>query len=154
MTEQTTILSSTSTLFWRLFVPVFSTVMFLVAFLAFWLIKEEELYLSFPAIWARLAVSFLLIAWVFLLYSTIWKLRRVDASDTYLYVTDYWKTARYLWADVDAYSESRHLGRRIGHFHLKGAGIFGTKISFLPTLDLAEKLKTVEHLAFKHEQPA
>jgi hypothetical protein len=144
MTDSTTILSSTSTLFWRLFVPVFSTMMFLVAFLAFWLIREEDLYLSFPAIYARLTVTLMLLGWVFFLYRTIWKLRRVDASVTHLYVTDYWKTARYPWADVAKMTESRHLGRRIAHFHLKGSGIFGDKISFLPTSDLPEALQRLQ----------
>jgi hypothetical protein len=140
MTEQTNILSSTATLFWRLFVPVFSTALLTVAFFAFWLIKEEHLYLSFPAIWARLAVTAILLGWMLLIYRTLWKIRRVDASDVHLYVTDYWKAARYLWTDVEKYSESHHLGRRIGHFHLRGAGMFGQKISFLPTADFEERL--------------
>ncbi len=148
MTEQTNILSSTATLFWRLFVPVFSTALLIVAFLAFWLIKEENLYLSFPAIWARLAVTLVLLGWIFFIYRTIWRIRRVDASATHLYVTDYWKAARYPWEDVEKYSESRHLGRRISHFHLRGAGMFGQKISFLPTADFEERMLAFDQQGF------
>jgi|1048.fasta_scaffold02462_7 hypothetical protein len=130
-TKQTPI-SSTSTLFWRIFIPVFSTVILTGFLLAFWLISEEDLYLSFPALYARLAITILWAAWIFFLYRTLWRLKRIDADSVHLFVTDYWTTVRYPWTDVEKYTETRRLGRTIGHFHLKAAGRFGKTISILP----------------------
>jgi hypothetical protein len=129
------ILSSNSTLFWRVFVPIFSTVMLTGLLLAFWLIEEDELYLSFPAIWARLALLLLWAAWLLLLRRTLWRLKRVDADDTHLYVTNYWTTVRYPWHDVESYEEKKRLGRRVVNFLLRAPGRFGQKISFLPGSD-------------------
>lgn len=127
-----TLLSSTATLFWRLFVPVFSTVVLTGFFAAFWLIPEDELYLPFPALWARLGITVLLLGWVYLMYRTLWRLRRVDADGAHVFVTDYWTTVRYPWADVTHVSQSKRMGRTLAHLHLKAAGRFGQKISFLP----------------------
>lgn len=130
-TKQTPI-SSTSTLFWRIFIPVFSTVILTGFLLAFWLISEEDLYLSFPALYARLAITILWATWIFFLYRTLWRLKRIDADSVHLFVTDYWTTVRYPWTDVEKYTETQRLGRTIGHFHLKAAGRFGKTISILP----------------------
>lgn len=126
-------LSTTGTLFWRIFVPVFSTVLLSGFLAAFVLIPEEELYLSFPANWARLVIAVIWLLWIFLMYRTLWRLHRVDADAAHVYVTNYWTVARYPWSDVEKCTESRHLGRRIAHLHLRAPGRFGQKISFLPS---------------------
>ncbi|MEY3241000.1 MAG: hypothetical protein RIR11_2438 [Bacteroidota bacterium] len=143
---RTTPLSSTATLFWRLFVPVFSTVLLTVAALVFWLTPEDDLYLSYPALWARLGITAVLAGWIYFMYNTLTRLRRVDADDTHLYVTDYWKTARYPWSEVEKKTESKRLGRRIASFHLKGAGIFGSKISFLPAKHFSQWMSEKDRL--------
>ena len=125
-------LSTTGTLFWRIFVPVFSTVIitgFLIAMLA---IPEEELYLPFKALWARIGIAVIWMLWIYFMYRTLWRLKRVDSDGAHLFVTDYWTTVRYPWTEVTQCSESTHLGRRIAHIHLKAPGRFGQKISFLP----------------------
>jgi hypothetical protein len=131
--EPTIILSSTATLFWRIFAPVFSTVMLTGFLLAFWLIEEDELYLSFPAIWLRLGMTTAWLLWILLMYRTLWRLNRVDGNSSHFFVTDYWTTVRYPWSVIEKIEESHRLGRRIAHFHLRISGRFGTKISFLPS---------------------
>jgi hypothetical protein len=130
-TKQTPI-SSTSTLFWRIFIPVFSTVILTGFLLAFWLISEDDLYLSFPALYARIGITLLWAGWISFLSRTLWLLKRIDADSVHLFVTDYWTTVRYPWTDVEKYTETQRLGRTIGHFHLKAAGRFGKTISILP----------------------
>jgi hypothetical protein len=133
-TDATTIiLSSTATLFWRIFVPVFSTVMLTGFLLALWLIDEDDLNFSYPILWIRLGISLCWMLWAFFMYRTLWRLRRVDANATHLFVTDYWTTVRYPWSAVAHVDESRRLGRRIAHFHLRTTGRFGRKLSFLPS---------------------
>jgi hypothetical protein len=130
--SQSVVLSSNTTLFWRVFVPVFGTVFFGGLTLAFWLIPAEDLYLSFSALWARLALTALWLGWLWGVYRTIWRLKRVDADDTHFFVTNYWTTVRYPWQDVAQIEEQKRAGRRIVHFWLKSPGRFGPKISFLP----------------------
>lgn len=130
--EKTECLSSNATLFWRVFVPIFGTVFLSGLLLTFVLIPEEELYLPFPALWGRVAVFVLWLGWILLMRSTLWRLKRVDASATHFYVTNYWTTVRYPWVDVEKTSSTRHLGRRIVSIWLRAPGHFGQKISFLP----------------------
>ncbi len=128
-------LSSNHTIFWKVFFPIFTTV-FLTGMLAvFCLIDEDDLYMSFPVVYIRVGLLLIWAAWILLMRRTLWRLKRVDRDETYIYVSNYWNTARYLQTDIDRVEEKRRLGKRIVNFHLKGSGIFGTKISFLPGSD-------------------
>lgn len=126
------ILSSNSTLFWRIFVPFFGTVFLTGLMVIFLFIDESDLYLSFPVLWARIGVVVLWVLWLLLVRRTIWRFKRVDADDTHLYVTNYWTTVRYPWQDIERFEEKKRLGQRIVNFWLKAPGRFGEKISFLP----------------------
>ena len=125
-------LSSNSTLFWRVFVPVFGTVFMSGFLLAFLLIPGEELLLPFPVLWGRIAVFFVWIGWFLLVRRTLWRLKRVDVNAHYLFVTNYWVTLRYPWSEVESMDEVRRAGRRVVNVGLRASGRFGRKISFLP----------------------
>ena len=128
-----TILSSNLTLFWRVFVPMFGTVFISVLTLAYILTDEDAAYIPFvPTWWAKVLAALLWLGWVLFVYRALWRLHRIDADDMHLYVTNYWTTARYLWADVERVEEKRRLGRRIVNIYLRAPGRFGRKISFLP----------------------
>ena len=129
---KTVALSSNTTLFWRLFLPIFGTVVITVFTGAFLLTDEEELYLSFPVWWIRLIVVALWLGWLYFVWRILWRLKRVDADDTHLYVTNYWTSVRYPWTDVDRVEVQQRWGRRAVHFHLRAVGRFGQRISFLP----------------------
>jgi len=133
-------LSSTATLFWRIFIPVFCTVFLLGLTLAFWLTEEEYLRTAIPIFWIRLALLALLLGWIVLVRRTLWRLRRVDADSTFIYVTNYWLAVRYPWQDVERLSAKVYAGRKIMHIWLKAPGRFGQKISFLPGIHLGEWL--------------
>jgi hypothetical protein len=128
-----TILSSNKTLVWRVFVPVFGTVFLTVLSLAYILTTDDDSYTPFvPAPWAKVLVALLWLGWLYFVYRALWRLHRVDADDTHFYVTNYWTTARYSWDSVASLEEKRRLGRRVVNIHLRAAGRFGKKISFLP----------------------
>ncbi len=128
---RTECISSNKTLFWRIFIPVFGTVFFVGINTALLLISEENLYLSFPAIWARLTAILLLLIWLYLVKRSIWRLKRIDANETHLFVTNYWETVRYPWTDIAEIAETRRMGRRLVHFKLAAPGRFGQVISML-----------------------
>ncbi len=129
---KTAVLSSNATLFWRVFTPVFGTVFFTGLLLVFWLTDEEDLYLPSSVWLPRFILLAVWAGWVFFVWRTLWRLKRVDVDDTHLYVTNYWSTVRYPWQDVERWEEKRRLGRRVVNFWLKAPGRFGQVISFLP----------------------
>lgn len=126
------VLSSNLTLFWRIFVPFFGTVFLSGLMLAFLCIDESDLYLPVPVLWARVAVVVLWLSWLLVISRTIWRLKRVDADDTHIYVTNYWTAVRYPWQDIERYEEKKRLGRCVINFKLRAPGRFGDVISFLP----------------------
>jgi len=138
---KTVMLSTGTTLFWRIFVPVFGTVFITGFLLAFWLVDDDELSFPFPLMWIRLSLLTLFIAWLWMVRRTLWRLKRVDADDTHLYVSNYWTTVRYPWTDVQVIEEKRRLGRRIVLFRLRAAGRFGQVIPFLPSSFFDEWMK-------------
>ncbi|HNM23986.1 MAG TPA: hypothetical protein PKL15_01100 [Saprospiraceae bacterium] len=133
-------LSSSHTLFWRIFVPIFGTVFLAGFLLVFLLTAEEALSLPFPAVWLRIGTFLLMGGWLWLLRRTVWRLKRVDADDAFLYVTNYWTTVRYPWTDVQEITEKKRAGRRIVTITLRAPGRFGQNISFLPGSHLYEWL--------------
>jgi len=136
--ESTECLSSNSTLFWRVFIPIFGTVFFTGLLLTFLLIPGEDLYLPFPILWGRVFIFVIWIGWFLLMRLTLWRFKRVDASNTHFFVTNYWITVRYPWSDVEKTEEKKRLGRRIVNIYLRAPGRFGQKISFLPDKRLGD----------------
>ncbi len=125
-------LSSSTTLFWRLFMPLFGTVLFGTFTGALLLTDVEDMGLPFPAMWVRVAAILLILAWFYFVWRVLWRLKRVDADATHLYVTNYWTSVRYPWSDIERVEKQKRLGRRVVHFHLRAPGRFGQRISFLP----------------------
>lgn len=91
------------------------------------------MYLPFPMLWPRLLLLAIAIGWLWFLQRTLLRLKRVDADDTHIYVTNYWTTVRYPWHDVERIEEKKRLSRRVVNFRLRAPGKFGQVISFLPS---------------------
>jgi hypothetical protein len=113
-------------------VPVFGTVFLAGFLLTFWLVEEDDLSLPFSVLWPRLLVLLLMVLWLLFIQRSFWRLKRVDADDTHIYVTNYWTTLRYPWTDVARIEEKKRLNRRVVNFWLRAPGRFGQVISFLP----------------------
>jgi hypothetical protein len=136
--SRTSLLSSNYTLFWRVFFPIFSTVFLFGLMVAFYLTEENEmLFPLVPVIWARIGIVVVMLLWMFLLYRTLWRLKRVDADTQHLYVTNYWHTVRYPWIDVESLEVKNRLGRHVWQIVLKAPGRFGQTIYFFPSAQTA-----------------
>ncbi len=131
--SRTVLLSSNWTLFWRVFLPVFSTVFLSGFVLLIWLTPADELYLAYSIWWPRGIGLFLWLLWLTYVKGALWPLKRIDADDAYVYVTNYWTTVRYPWNDVAEVEKRRQWGQRRAILHLKGSGRFGQHIHFLPS---------------------
>ena len=126
-------LSSNTTLFWRVFLPVFGSVFVTGLVLSFWLISAEELYISMKSAWTGRSLSALAwFGWIFFLRQTLWRLMRVDADPEHIMVTNYWTTVRYKWSDVEAINNGTILWKKVKVIRLKASGRFGQNIHFLP----------------------
>lgn len=131
--SKSVLLSSNATLFWRLFVPIFGSSVLTALLVAFWFSDASESSFNASAVMGiRLLFTLFWLGWLFFVRRTIWRLHRVDATDTHIFVTNYWQTASYPWQDVERFEEKKRLGRRIVNLYLKSSGTLGQKISFLP----------------------
>ena len=61
----------------------------------------------------------------------LWRFYRVDMDATHVYVSNYFKTYKYPFSEVDFIAESKTLPGRIFRIHFKSKGSFGQKIYFL-----------------------
>ncbi|MBN8684630.1 MAG: hypothetical protein J0L99_18410 [Chitinophagales bacterium] len=130
----TRLLSSNSTLLWKMVIPVFFGVILAGFMLTFLLTPTEDIYLSMMPVWAARVLAIVLFGvWVAFVARRLWRLKRVEANETHLYASDYWTTVRYPWTDVAGWSESRLLGKRIVIMHLHAPGRFGKQLPFLPS---------------------
>jgi hypothetical protein len=132
-------LSSNTTLFFNLFLPVFWSVFFGAFTLAVFL--ADEMYFSFlPVKTFRLGMLFFYLSGLAVIYVTLLRIKRVEMSSDSLYVTNYFKTARYPISTIAHLEWRRLLGISLGIFTLKTKGIFGQRIFFLGRKKLIEEL--------------
>jgi len=123
-------ISSNATLMLNIFFPVFWSVLFGAFTLAIFLL--DGIHFGFlPLASFRLAVLFFYGTGLAVIALTFLRLRRVEISAEHLYVTNYFKTARYPFEAIQRLESRRWLGLRLGIFHLEAAGIFGRRILFL-----------------------
>ncbi len=82
-----------------------------------------------PFIWVGLVL--ILGSGIALIKFLFWRLYRVDIDDQYIYVSNYFKTYRYTFADVEGIRDSKIVSGRIFCIHLKAKGSFGQHLYFL-----------------------
>lgn len=140
------LLSSNYTLFWRIFLPIFSTVFLIGLLVAFYLTEEDEMVMPLvPLSWARTGIVLVLAAWIFLLYRTLWRLKRVDADGRFVYITNYWTTVRYPWEDIACFQMKNTRGTGTWRLELKAKGRFGQVIYFFPSAQTAHLIDVLGH---------
>lgn len=123
-------LSSSWTIFLRLFIPVFWAVFFGSFTIAMFAFKEElgPVLGSPNAAWIFLACY---LTGVTIIYFSLWKLYRVDADNAFFYVTNFFRTYKYPFHQVRKIDE-----QDLGVFSLMTLEFsqkfsFGRKIRFL-----------------------
>lgn len=127
--------SSNFTLFFKLFLPTSWIVFFGTFTVALFLIDQGQLpFLTSPYFKYPFLGVFLF--FLFLLYISIIQLKRVELGDDSYYVSNYLKTFRLVYEDIDSI-DMINLGRlKWITFKLKSTGSFGLKIKFLASSQL------------------
>jgi len=123
-------ISSNLTLVLKVFIPTFWTVLFGAFTLAF-LFGHGEGPHFLKSLGFRLAWLGVYMFIVFLFFVTIWKLKRVELDDLFVYVTDYFKTARYPFHNIVSIQSYKYPFFYLGKIELASPGIFGRNIYFI-----------------------
>jgi hypothetical protein len=123
-------ISSNATLFLKIFLPT----MWVVFFGLFTLVVWVAGVFSFGGVSAsafKLGFTVFFLVGTALLYFTFWQLKRVELDDLYVYASNYFKTYRYPYHNIEKITERDATLFHLVHIHLKTPGRFGKKITFL-----------------------
>ncbi|MEI6410071.1 MAG: hypothetical protein WCR52_11850 [Bacteroidota bacterium] len=130
-------MSSNSTLFWRVFIPIFGTVLLSGLMLGFFLSEEDEAHGALlPLMVVRVLMIVIMLFWFWVIKRSFLPIKRIDADDQYLFVTNYWTTVRYPWSEVERIEMKKQFGRPLYVLCLKAPGRFGQAIQFKPSVHL------------------
>lgn len=122
--------STSLTLFFKIFIPVFWITIFFAFTVAVWFL-DTSTFAGIPIQTFRFGmVGFLLIGVTFL-YFTVLQLKRVEMDGTHIFVTNYFKNFKYPWSNIKNIEERDFVIFRTIHIILKESGTFGNKITFV-----------------------
>ena len=127
--EQMERLSSSLTLMVKFFIPVFWLCFFGAFTAAVWITDEDIGPLGFIGFRIGLTAFFFIGAGLFAL--TLMRLKRVETDGGYIYVTNYFRTARYPFRSVARIKRTDLILFSLGRARLREPGIFGRSFFFL-----------------------
>jgi len=128
------VLSRNTTLFWRVFFPTFWMVFFGCFILATFLIGAERSSLLGSTSF-RMGIIAFYVAGILLLLRFPMRLKRVEIDDHFIYVSDFFKTARYPFSHIKKVVEKDFLIFHPITIYLDNKGIFGDRVTFLSRKD-------------------
>lgn len=132
-------LSSNSTLALKIFLPVFWVTFFGVLVLAFLLADYQGSTFLKSGTFKVILVMCYLIGCLGL-YLTFWKLKRVEADEFFIYVTDYFRTARYPFHSIIEIKTAKYPFFNLAVIQFKEKGIFGKKAYFIHKSEAFERV--------------
>lgn len=127
MTRQ---LSSSWTMIIRLFFPTLWIAFFGTFFISvLFTTKSQVGGLQTSSLGIGLGVFILIFLFIF--YKTVFRLKRVDATPEYMYVTNYIKSVRYKHEYIEKIETSKGIFFNFGTLVLKEKATFGDRIPFI-----------------------
>lgn len=122
--------STSLTLFLKIFIPVFWTVFFFAFTLAVWNL-DVDFFGNIPIQTFRIGMAVFLLLGVLFFYWSVLRLKRVEMDEDFIFVTNYFKNYKYPWHNIAEIKERDFLLFRTIHLILKEPGSFGKKITFV-----------------------
>lgn len=122
-------ISSSLTLFFRIFVPVF-WIVFFGAF-TIGLLVTSQLPPVLDNVYFRVGLVIFYISGLAVLYFTLLRLKRVEIDPNFVYVTNYLKTYRYPFHNIESVRETNLYVFYLATIRFKEKGSFGKKIHFI-----------------------
>ena len=124
-------ISSNSTMFWKLFVPIFYATFF--GLLGMVIVFEWGVGFSFfSSIYIKISYVLMFLSLLGFMYFTIMSIKRIDAKENSFIVTNYFKAYQYMVEDIESYHTYDFFILKLHSIHLKAKGKFGRKIRFIP----------------------
>ena len=123
-------ISSSATLFLKIFIPTF-WIVFFGSFTLAVLISGKNIspLVSQPGF--KIGIVIFYLTGVYALGISLFRLQRVELDSEHMYVTNYFKTYRYPLEHIDKIKELELIIFKLGIIHLIGAGSLGKKIFFV-----------------------
>lgn len=119
---------------WTLFLKIIFPTIWLVFFgtftLAIWFSGETNFGTLSVISLKTIAPAFFLLGFL-LLYWAFMRLKRVEMDEHFVYVTNYFKTYRYPYHNIEKITEKDYSLFKTIHIHLKKSGNFGKKMTFV-----------------------
>lgn len=122
--------STSATLFLKFFIPTFWIVFFGAMAVAMFFAPQAS-FGRIPMGAMRIGIVVFFLLGTAGLYWSLMRLKRVEFDDQFVYATNYFKTFRYPYHNVEKMQESDYLFFRSMHIYLKETGKFGRKITFV-----------------------
>ena len=123
-------ISSNATLLLKIFIPTLYITFFGLFSVA--VLFSDRSYLPFGgAALTRIVIPVVFLVFLALMYFTVLRLKRVDLGQDGIYVSNYFKTFRYAYKDIQGIAEKDYGLFNVGTITLKEKGKFGKKIYFL-----------------------
>lgn len=127
-------LSSNWTLFLKVFLPVF-WISFFGGFLIAVFTSNSVQAPQFAGRKFRIGTIVFVLSGLIFFILTFLRLKRVDADNEFLYISNYFKTYRYTFDSIDKITVYDHLLLRAAHLKFRGKTKLGQKVIFLPVMD-------------------
>ena len=118
------------TIFLRIALPtIWLTTILSIVILLSWAVRGKAGLFGNPFIWIGLLL--ILGTGFAFIRLVLWKFYRVDMDSRHIYVSNYFKTYKYPFSEIESISDSKTLPGRVYLITLKAKGSFGKKIYFL-----------------------
>ena len=124
--------SSILTLALRIFLPTFFVVFYGLLMMVS-LFSNEEYVAGIPMGYFRIFSISLFFSTAVIIYFTLLKLRRVELDQNSVFISDYFKQAKYPLQAIEAIVERDYFLFKIVTITLQQKGIFGQNITFMPS---------------------
>lgn len=122
--------SSQLTIFLRIALPtIWLTTILSIVILLSWAVRGKAGLFGNPFIWIGLLL--ILGTGFAFVKMVLWRFYRVDMDSRFVYVSNYFKTYKYPFSEIESISDSKTLPGRVFLITLKAKGSFGKKIYFL-----------------------
>jgi len=126
-------ISTNLTLFYKIFIPTFWIVFFGAVLLASLLLPYPYVG-NIPRSTFQIGMLLFFLSGVGALYITLMPLKRVEMDRDFVYVTNYFKTYRYPYHNIEKIEVSKFLFFSTAVLHLREGGRFGKHMRFVPSL--------------------
>jgi len=135
--------SSQLTIMLRIALPtIWLTAVLSLTILLGWTVRGKAQVFYNPLVW--LGFIIILGSGIAFVHFILWRVYRVDMDKNYVYVSNYFKTFKYSFSDIELITESKILPGRLFIIRLKSKGSFGKDIYFLASQKLWKDF-LVEH---------